>query len=633
MTGRINLVTRAHPCLRLTTGLMRLVFSKNPKRILPTLGYIIFFTQGLLAGYSQPLSIHPSTSTVERVGATDQFQLETIVDFADDATSSGRPLTIADIDALMQKIAALGIKRVSWAYYGDGHGGYLNPTGYREAYQGEWDNYNATYRGLVNPLRVAVEAGHRHGLEVYAYFKPYETGPAYAFPEGSPEAKQWGLLPHKGGRLVWMDPFVRDHPSLRIKRRADDLPPNLESIPICALRLIKTDDSPTRIKQADIQIWTSPDNFCYRPKEIIFKFEDLLEIAPKDIRDLKGNLTTRKGDQVRVLTLSGLNLADKYVLITTSLTQGTPDFTNTGLAILQVLDAKGREIPGVFATGNAIAFASLSDFRHAGLMYDHGFGAKLVTLDAPNSNGRQGLIAYTRGRNEYLGGALCETEPAVQQFWLDCLEEIISSGVDGVDFREENHSTHTDYPHEYGFNEIVLQQARQRTGDLVANIAEVRGEAYTDFLRRCKARLAKAGKLMRYNLQIDYFRPTPPPERLLAYPLNLHFDWRRWIDEGLMDAVILRFFSYPPSAIFEDTIAKEMITRCQVKGLPMTINRYITKSHTGDTLTNELQQFRRDGRFAGFIFYEVYSYIKYGPNPGECEISLPAVSAAAASLH
>jgi hypothetical protein len=65
----------------------------------------------------------------------------------------------------------------------------------------------------------------------------------------------------------------------------------------------------------------------------------------------------------------------------------------------------------------------------------------------------------------------------------------------------------------------------------------------------------------------------------------------------------------------------------------MTINRYITKSHTGDTLTKELQQFRRDGRFAGFIFYEVYSYIKYGPNPGECEISLPAVSAAAASLH
>jgi hypothetical protein len=561
------------------------------------------------------------------------FVLETLVDFPDDVTSNGRPLTAADIDAMMARVASLGIRRVGWAYYGDGHGGFLNPSGYREDYQGEWDNYDATYRGLGNPLKVAVEAGHRHGLEVYAYFKPYETGPGYAFPDGSSEAKQWGLLDRKGGKIPWMDPFVRANPNLRIKRRTDDLVAGMDSAPIKTIRLIKKDASPTRIAPEDIQIWTSPNNFRYQPTRLPFSMTESVETAPREVRDLQGNLLTRQGDPVRVLTLAGLDLADKYVLVTTDLKDGTPDFVNSGLEIMKALDETGREIPGVFATGGAIAFATLNDFRRAGLMFDHGFGAKVVALDAPNTNGKRGLIAFTRGRNEYLPGALCETEPAVQKFWLECLEEMIAAGVDGVDFREENHSTHTDYPRDYGFNDVVLAKARARPGDLLTNIAEVRGEAYTDFLRQCKHRLAKAGKRMRYNLQLDYFRPDPPPERLLAYTLNVHFDWQRWIDEGLMDEAILRFFYLPPSTVFDDAIARAMITRCQAKGLPITINRYVAQGFAGSKLTDELQRFRADGRFGGFIFYETYEYLKFGPNPGECEVSAPSVAQAAASVR
>jgi len=205
--------------------------------------------------------------------------------------------------------------------------------------------------------------------------------------------------------------------------------------------------------------------------------------------------------------------------------------------------------------------------------------------------------------------------------------------VDGVDFREENHSTHTDFPQDYGFNDVVLEKARARPGDLRQNIAAVRGEAYTEFLRRCKQRLTKAGKRMRYNLQLDYFRPDPPPQRLLAYTLNLNFDWRRWIEEGLMDEAILRPFALPLSAVFDDAVAQEMIARCQAKSIPLTVNRYVSQSKAGDGLSAEVQRVRRDGRFRGFIFYEVYEYIKFGPKPGDCEVSAPAVAAAAASLR
>ena len=53
-------------------------------------------------------------------------------------------------------------------------------------------NRLGTIRALGQPIRVAVDAARRHGLEIYAFFKPYETGISMIFPEGSPEARQYG---------------------------------------------------------------------------------------------------------------------------------------------------------------------------------------------------------------------------------------------------------------------------------------------------------------------------------------------------------------------------------------------------------------------------------------------------------
>ncbi|HYG75345.1 MAG TPA: hypothetical protein VEK08_10120 [Planctomycetota bacterium] len=548
---------------------------------------------------------------------------EAMVDFVDDALLCGREITAADIDALMIRLKELGISRVSWSYYGDERGGYLTPSGFEKDYNGGWKHLAATYRNLGNPLKVAVEAGHRHGLEVYAYFKPYETGPGVTFPEGSPEAKQWGLLECVGGRLAWMDPFVREHPELRIKRRADDPAGAPPDAPIVSLRLIKKDATPTRIKKENLQIWTSPDNFRYQRKPVEFSLSETVEPTRAEVRDHAGNLLTRKGDSVRVLTLSGLNLMDKYVLVTTDFTAGKPDFVNSGTAILSALDEAGREIPGVFATGRTVWCASLMDFRNGGLSFDYGWGAMAVTLDAPNTDGKTGIVAFARGRNEYLPGALCETEPAVQKFWLQCIDAMIAAGVDGIDFREENHSTHTDRPQDYGFNAAVLEKCKGMSGEITANIAKVRGAAYTDFLRSCKRKLQAAGKRMRYNLQMDFFRPVPPPERLLAYPANIHFDWKTWTSEKLMDGAILRFFSLPFKSIFDDATTQEMIARCKETNLPLYVNRYV--KHGNEQLAAELQRIENSGRFSGFIFYEVSDFIKFGKTPGTCEISYPPV--------
>ncbi len=550
------------------------------------------------------------------MNARKDFIREALVDFPDDALMAAQPITPRHIDSMMAALKRCGVKRVSWAYYGDGHGGYLTPALKPHASE-YWENLIATYIQLGNPLRVATEAAHRHGLELYAYFKPYETGPAVSFPEGSPEAVSFGRLAQLGGRLSWIDRFVADNPHLRIRRRMDDLPSNIADIPICGIKLFKKDDSPTRITKDHLQIWTSPLNYRYTQKKISFEVKETVEPAKKDVYDIQDNLITKKGDPVRVLTLSGFGLTDPFIMVTTDFTEGPADFENVGPEIMVALDKNGKEVPGVFAPGSAIWMADQVDFRNWGLIYDHGYGWQRLSLDEPNASGKRGVIGYTRGRNEYLPGALCETEPAVQTFWLSNLREILDAGVDGVDFREENHSTHTDYPADYGYNQVILDRAKSTDP---AAISKVRGEAYTDFLRQSKKMISSRGKRMRINFQIDWYRDNPPRCRNLAYPANLNFDWRTWIAEGLLDEGMIRFFALPFDSVFNDDVAKEITDLCRRKNLPVYVNRYIQPK----TLKEEYQRVHDDGRFAGFIIYEVSSYVKYTPDGG-CEVTLDEV--------
>ena len=548
-----------------------------------------------------------------------EFIIEALVDFPDDALSALEPIGPVHIDAMMRRLLECGVRRVSWAVYADGRGGFLTP-----AHEPRYENLARTYQGLgQNPLATAVEAAHRHGLEIYAYFKPYETGPAALFPEGSYEATAYGRLSHIGGRMTWIDPFVVDHPHLRIKRRSDDLTPDSWSKPIGALKLRKRDALPTRITREHLQIWASDLNYRYRRLDVPFALTEGIEPCPRDVHDLfTGELLVRRGEPQRVLTLGELELRDAYVLVTTDFTDGPADFANTDLAMLSVLDAEGQEIPGEIGSATAIWFADRVDFRNWGLMFDTGYNGRPMCLDEPNGNGRNGVVAFARGRNAYLPGALCETEPEVQSFWLGCVEGLLDTGVDGIDFREESHSTHTNHPEDYGFNEVVLAKCRERGSIDSPTIAAVRGDAYTAFLAQAKQRVNARGRAMRINFQIDWYRPDPARHRRLAYPANLDFQWQRWIEEGLTDEAVLRFYALPFDCVFDDEVAQDLLGRCRGKGIPVTVNRYIQP----DTLAEEFRRVRQDGRFAGFILYETNRFLKIDPG-GECEVSVPAVTA------
>ncbi len=545
-----------------------------------------------------------------------RFKTEVLVDFLDDALCADHVLNAHDVEAMMRTLADAGVRRVVWAYYGDGHGGWMLPEGIREG-RSDYGQCRAAYRALGNPLRLAVEYGHRYGLEVYAYFKPYETGVSMVIPEGSPEAIRYGLLSHVGGRLAAMDPFVLNHPQMRIHRCPG---PVAKAGPICAMKLIKRDAGSTRVDTNHLQLWTSEHNYRYERLPARLQVSESIEPAPVAVRDQNGVLLTRQGDPVRILTLSGFHIDAPYVLVTTDYTEGPSDFSNSGAAMLKALDDEGAEIRGVTASGAGCWLASRVDFRQWGLIFDWGWGRSLCTLDEANTNGHKGIIAFARGKNPTLPTALCETEPRVQTFWLDNIREMINAGVDGVDFREENHSTHTDEPEAYGYNPVVLEQCRPGM-ILASEVARVRGDAYTVFLNRARGLLADSGRKMRYHLNMDWFRPDPPPGRALAFPANIRFDWRRWIKDGLLDEAVLRSYHYR-TRMLTDPFGAEVVEACHAAGIPVCFNHHVFDDDSW--YREEAFRVAADGRFTGLILYESHSFLRMTED-GRCVFTLPEV--------
>ncbi|MBU4212176.1 MAG: hypothetical protein KKD33_06295, partial [Verrucomicrobia bacterium] len=127
------------------------------------------------------------------------FSLSALVDFPDDVLTKN--YTREKIGQMMSALAALGIRRVFWNYYGSKNDGLLydekrlvltaNPEVRRRVKE--------CFETLDSPLEVAVPAAKENGMEIYAVIKPYETGLSFTVPEGSEEARLFPQVERIGG--------------------------------------------------------------------------------------------------------------------------------------------------------------------------------------------------------------------------------------------------------------------------------------------------------------------------------------------------------------------------------------------------------------------------------------------------
>ena len=573
------------------------------------------------------------------------FILSTTVDFPDDLRYGiYTPDLLSEVMSLLK---TTGVTRVYWNYV---------PSWSNAIYRSEYDK--ETVRQIGEPVKAAVSVAHRHGLELYATLKPYDSGTSATYSEGSHESTD-SRVGRIGGTLQYVIPFFERYPHTRIRRRQLDAEIRSQTERVKRIRLLKKDDSPTRIRTENIEIWTSSDNYRYTRREVNLRLKEQVEPAPREVRDYYSRLVASKGAPVRTLTLDGFDLSDPYILVTTNFNDEKGDFRNTALGMIEVYGSSTEPLPIVVAIkgdcwGAELRFEKWDkmpvrsvDFRSDGLDFDSGDGPVEIVLDADNSmpgtglRGRDnGVIAFARGKNEHLPLTPCEVYPEVRKLWSGYVDKLIEAGVDGIDVRSSSHSSRTDEPTEYGFNEPLLEEYRLRYGRNpstnnidMQRLAELRGEHYTSFIREASTRVRKAGKKFQVHVHADTFRTDPVHEAMSWMQANIHFDWKTWLLEGLVDGITLRIGAetlepgpediarrskFPHVALSKalaDQVGIEALRLAQDLGVPVYFNRYVNRPLGGiEEYISDLENIFHDDRFAGLDLYELASMVRPAPD-------------------
>lgn len=559
------------------------------------------------------------------------FILSATVDFPDDVRY-GR-YSIGRIDEMMTKLKDIGVSRVYWLYYGDVD---LDSNWAGNIFHKMQYGQHAIER-IGEPISAAVPIAHKYGMELYGVLKPYNTGGSSAIPEGSP-IFTGARLKTIGGEVEDGIPFISNHPYTRLKRRLGTLDEQTDVGSVRRIKLIKSDDSSTRITSGDIQIWTSQNNYKYTRRQIKFGFIEDVEPCSENVVDYYGEVVTAKGDPVRTITLDELQLDDKYILITTGINTGTSDFMNTASGMVKVYSSGSEPLPIVVATRSGTG-RSNRNFEQGGLDYDNGFGSQQMFLDSDNNSAlpytdrgnwwRQtsggGVVAFSRGVNQYLPSTPCEVYPEVRDLWDGWVDRIIETGVDGIDIRVSHHGCLVNDPQEYGFNDLVVQKFVQIYGSEPTNsqndlgkLSKVRGEYFTDFIKLTSNKVRSAGKKMQIHMHTEAFRQDPCHGQMMGIPPNIYFDWKSWISQGLLDGITLRTSWFEAlespsedqayraklSYRLDDEIVKEALSMAVEYNIPTYLNRYVDRAIGIDEYLKDLETTFFDARFAGFDIYE-----------------------------
>ncbi len=572
----------------------------------------------------------PGTPARRVAGKKPHYQFHVAVDFEDDVQST--PFTLKMFDKMVDRCVELGLSRIYWMYPGGKEGGLLDG-GVDEKDTGFWrrrtGNARKSLENIGDFLPAMVKAAHARGLEVYSLIKPFELAYAGTYRDGSEEAERFGKLDCIGGRIFNSTHFLAGNPSLRIERNMAGIDEDTAARIVRTICFVKHDDKESGIRPDLLEVWVSDDNATYRKYDKPFKAGETVEERPVPVYGTQGNGVGREKRPVRVIRLDGLEIAEKYFAVTTPVPAGNGTFKNWIYALTEIISDEGTHIPftyGLHVSGDG--WSRGEGFRRAGFEFDFDTAGAAFSVGAAISflrsamflDNKQGVIGFARGKNRYLPGAPCGAYREVKDFWLSWVKQAIDAGADGVDFRVRNHNMTFEWE-AYGFNPPIVEEYKQRYGvDIRTQDFDrekwrrLRGEHYTSFLREARDLLHAAGK--KIQLHVSSSMQVDPSHHTA---MEIHWDWRRWIEEGLADALTLEAVN-PNTMLYDEikSMTEERNIRTYFCPFFWSALQYDNWKHS----PQKLFRLSSDAGDDGFILYECAALME-GRTDGTVELKHP----------
>jgi hypothetical protein len=285
---------------------------------------------------------------------------------------------------------------------------------------------------------------------------------------------------------------------------------------------------------------------------------------------------------------------------------------------IAIFDETGKNICA--SPGSALRGTPTGDpHLKAGFNFDDGFGENwAVTLDP---NGEEGYIAVAKGKDEFVHAALCVNEPKVQEYWLEWLERALDDGYELVGNRIECHSVHVDEPFAYGYNDSIKEEYFRRYGRCgeremeLDKIARIRGDAYTELFVEGARRVRRRGKKVYLTLNVEMLCDPIPIARHCAYPMNVEWQWERWLEKIQPDEINIRSYYTSVEFILEDPKCRKFVEAAQEYKVPLTLERYGYWDFAA-----EFKMVRDTGIFSRMTLYETNDVLQSDGKGGIVEI-------------
>lgn len=542
----------------------------------------------------------------------DDFHLEMTVDFPDDLYYA--PYTLEMLDQLFAEYASWGVRRCHWIYDGLEKDNwwchFMEPT---------YQNYLKTLENFGGDIfETAVKMAHKHGIEIYGIFKPFEM--AYmlnTYGEGTEKAKQLGRFSRIGGVISRCPDYVIEHRELTTKRKPGNFGPSTNKT-FTRIDLVAEDDAPIAFKAEDLKIFVSDDNNTYHPYEGPIEYEELIENYPIYELTSSGGRPTDQSRLSRVLRLKNLNIPNNFIAITTP--NSSNSFSNTLVNLVHIFGEEGEEFLftlGTFPRAGEISYDIHSatnthklNFSDYGIEFDNVQGSPTACLTAYDRmrerhtlDCRYNFIGIARGKDETAVGVMSPFYLETRQWWLQWVTNILEAGADGVEFRVRNHHSHMSWA-EFGFEKPLRDEFLNRYGVDIWETDDfdkcqwrrLRGEAYTQFYREANKLIKAYGKRM--GIHISRSMDCDPAFRST---MEIDCDWRTWIDEGLADSVTMK--EVWPNSPF----AEEILSHTRPKNVPVIFSPFannIWHLPNGEKVcANRISQAKQGG-YDGFQYYE-----------------------------
>jgi hypothetical protein len=457
-------------------------------------------------------------------------------------------------------------------------------------------NMAITTRTCDDTLHWAVKSAKRHGMEIYAVYKPFDLG----FNFSTTADDGFSCVKEIEDRFVVAHPDVAANQASTMSAHPDWL--RTPTFPIT--RLCLWSQNPIEAFDASrLILWTSKDNRRFTRHKAGFKVKVSTKKRPHARWTPAGKVAEPGSCKNGCIEISGLNINAPFLAI--EIAGKRFSLSHRMFAFAEAWGKGGDPAP--------IELSSQGN-REKGYMFNKTWlgwaNHTEPILDNYTWVGPEMCLRF--GDAPTITTLLEPTYEASRQVWLSHVERILESGVDGIDIRTIGHHSGTESYLKFAFAQPVREEFRRRIGRDVQPIEEdyqvirrIRGDAYTQFLIQAGALARGRGQKLAAHIEWGTEVPSTLSIRL---QMQIDLQWKRWISEGVVDEVSLHGWGASNRHVLANILP--LAQRHQVGVHVISTNLAGGMDLRAMELAPRLVKEARDAGFSGYSFYETDSLMR-----------------------